>query len=138
MLSHPLALLGLSDGGAHVGTVCDASFPTFMLTHWAKERTRGRFSVEHVVKMLTGDTSRYIGLSDRGNVALGQRADLNVIDFDHLRLLRPELIQDLPAGGKRLLQRAEGYRATIVAGQTVVENGTLTGNKPGRLARIGA
>lgn len=136
MLSHPLALLGLSDGGAHVGTVCDASFPTFMLTHWARDRAK-RFSLEHVVKMLTHDTSRYIGLRDRGTIAVGQRADLNVIDFDALTLLRPELVKDLPAGGKRLVQRAIGYRATIVAGQTIVENGALTGAKPGRVARLG-
>jgi N-acyl-D-aspartate/D-glutamate deacylase len=137
MLSHPLALLGLSDGGAHVGTVCDASFPTFMLTHWARDRKRGRFSVEHVVKMLTHDTSRYIGLADRGTIAIGQRADLNVIDAEKLRLLRPELVSDLPAGGKRLLQRAVGYRATIVAGRPIVIDGALTGEMPGRVARIG-
>ena len=136
MLGHPLALLGLSDGGAHVGTVCDASFPTFMLTHWAKSRERGRFSVEQVVKMLTHDTSRYIGLTDRGTIALGQRADLNVIDLEALRLLRPALVADLPAGGKRLLQRAEGYRATLVAGRSIIENGSFTGETPGRLARI--
>jgi N-acyl-D-aspartate/D-glutamate deacylase len=137
MLAHPLALLGLSDGGAHVGTVCDASFPTFMLTHWARDRARARFSVEHVVKMLTHDTSRYIGLTDRGTVAPGQRADLNVIDMAALRLLRPELVSDLPAGGKRLLQRAEGYRATMVLGKIVTENGILTGQTPGHVARIG-
>ena len=136
MLSHPLALLGLSDGGAHVGTVCDASFPTFMLTHWARDRAK-RFSLEHVVKMLTHDTSRYIGLKDRGTIAVGQRADLNVIDFDKLTLLRPELVKDLPAGGKRLVQRADGYRATIVAGEAIVEGGHLTGAKPGRVARLG-
>jgi N-acyl-D-aspartate/D-glutamate deacylase len=137
MLSHPLALPGLSDGGAHVGTVCDASFPTFMLTHWARDRKRGRFSLEHVVKMLTHDTSRYIGLTDRGTIAVGQRADLNVIDHAKLRLRRPELVADLPAGGKRLLQRAEGYRATLVAGKPIVLDGVLTGERPGRVARIG-
>jgi len=137
MLSHPLALPGLSDGGAHVGTVCDASFPTFMLTHWARDRQRGRFSLEHVVKMMTHDTSRYIGLTDRGTIALGQRADLNVIDHAKLRLRRPELVADLPAGGKRLLQRAEGYRATIVAGKPIVEGGVLTGEMPGHVARVG-
>ncbi|MDF2694009.1 MAG: D-aminoacylase, partial [Labilithrix sp.] len=137
MLGHRLALLGLSDGGAHVGTVCDASFPTFMLTHWAKNRERGRFTVEQVVKMLTHDTSRYIGLHDRGTIALGQRADLNVIDHDALRLLRPALVADLPTGGKRLLQRAEGYRATLVAGRPILERGAFTGELPGRLARIG-
>jgi len=138
MLSHPLALPGLSDGGAHVGTVCDASFPTFMLTHWARDRERGRFPLERVVKMLTHDTSRYIGLTDRGTVAPGQRADLNVIDHAALALRRPELVADLPAGGKRLLQRADGYRATIVLGQPVLVDGVLTGERPGRVARIRA
>ena len=137
MLSHPLALPGLSDGGAHVGTVCDASFPTFMLTHWARDRKRNRFSLEHVVKMMTHDTSRYIGLTDRGTIAVGQRADLNVIDHERLRLRRPELVADLPAGGKRLLQRADGYRATLVAGKPIVLDGVLTGERPGRVARIG-
>jgi N-acyl-D-aspartate/D-glutamate deacylase len=136
MLGHPLALLGLSDGGAHVGTVCDASFPTFMLTHWARDRAQGRFPVEQVVKMLTHDTSRYIGLEDRGTIAPGQRADLNVIDLDRLRLLRPQLVADLPAGGKRLLQRAEGYRATLVNGEVISRDGTLTGRLPGHVARI--
>jgi N-acyl-D-aspartate/D-glutamate deacylase len=137
MLAHPLALPGLSDGGAHVGTVCDASFPTYMLMHWARDRKRGGFSLEHVVKMLTHDTSRYIGLHDRGTIAVGQRADLNVIDFENLALLRPRLVADLPAGGKRLLQDARGYRATFVLGQKTLEDGVLTGKRPGRLARIG-
>jgi N-acyl-D-aspartate/D-glutamate deacylase len=137
MLSHPLALLGLSDGGAHVGTVCDASFPTFMLTHWARDRKRAHYKLEQVVKMLTHDTSRYIGLGDRGTIAPGQRGDLNVIDFDKLRLLRPELVTDLPAGGKRLLQHAEGYRATIVRGTPIALGGALTGETPGRLSRAG-
>ncbi|MBX3186217.1 MAG: amidohydrolase family protein [Labilithrix sp.] len=137
MLGHPLALLGLSDGGAHVGTVCDASFPTFMLTHWARDRARGRFSLEEVVKMLTHDTSRYIGLRDRGVLAPGMRADVNVIDVDRLRLTRPALVADLPAGGKRLVQRAEGYRATLVLGEPTLENGAFTGARPGRLARVG-
>lgn len=136
MLSHPLALPGLSDGGAHVGTVCDASFPTFMLSHWARDRKHGRIPLEKVVKMLTHDTSRYIGLRDRGTVAPGQRADLNVIDFDRLRLRRPALVADLPAGGKRLIQHAEGYRATLVAGVPITEGGALTGATPGRLARV--
>lgn len=137
MLAHPLALPGLSDGGAHVGTVCDASFPTYMLMHWARDRKRGNFSLEHVVKMLTHDTSRFIGLHDRGTIAVGQRADLNVIDYDNLALLRPRLVADLPAGGKRLLQDARGYRATFVLGQKTLEDGALTGKRPGRLARIG-
>jgi N-acyl-D-aspartate/D-glutamate deacylase len=137
MLAHPLALPGLSDGGAHVGTVCDASFPTFMLTHWARDRKTGKLPLERVVQMLTHDTSRYIGLHDRGTVAVGQRADLNVIDFEKLALTRPRLVADLPAGGKRLLQDAMGYRATFVKGQATLRDGQLTGTRPGRLARIG-
>ena len=138
MLAHPLALAGLSDGGAHVGTVCDASFPTFMLTHWARDRARGRLPLERVVKMLAHDTARHVGFADRGTLAPGQKADLNVIDFDRLRLTRPALVADLPAGGKRLLQRAEGYLATIVNGEHVVEHGALTGARPGRLVRLGS
>jgi N-acyl-D-aspartate/D-glutamate deacylase len=136
MLGHPLTLAGLSDGGAHVGTVCDASFPTFMLTHWARDRARGRLPLERVVKMLAHDTARYMGFDDRGTVAVGQKGDLNVIDFDRLRLTRPSLVADLPAGGKRLVQRAEGYLATIVAGEVVVDRGSLTGARPGRLVRL--
>ncbi|MFO0660610.1 MAG: amidohydrolase family protein [Polyangiaceae bacterium] len=138
MLEHPLALPGLSDGGAHVGTVCDASFPTFMLTHWTRDRARGRLPLERVVKMMSHDTARYIGLRDRGLIAVGQRADLNVIEHDKLRLTRPRLVGDLPAGGKRLLQDAIGYRATLVKGQVIAEQGVLTGVRPGRLVRAGA
>ncbi|MCA9621789.1 MAG: amidohydrolase family protein [Myxococcales bacterium] len=136
MLTHPLSMPGLSDGGAHVGTVCDASFPSFLLSHWGRDRERGRLSVEQIVKMQAHDTSRYIGLRDRGTLAPGQRADLNVIDFDGLRLLRPRLVADLPAGGKRLLQDAEGYEATFVKGVQIVDKGKLTGQRPGRLARV--
>ncbi|MEO7091793.1 MAG: amidohydrolase family protein [Polyangiales bacterium] len=136
MLAHPLSLPGLSDGGAHVGTVCDASFPTFMLSHWARDRARGKLPLERVVKMLAHDTARYMGFSDRGTIAVGQKADLNIIDFERLRLTRPALVADLPAGGKRLLQRAEGYLATLVNGEVVVDRGTLTGARPGRLVRL--
>ena len=137
MLSHPRALPGLSDGGAHVGTICDASFPTFMLTHWARDRQRGRFEVERVVKMMTHDTSRHIGLADRGLIAAGMRADLNVIDFQRLTLRKPRIVDDLPAGGKRMLQHAEGYLATVIGGQVTLENDRLTGARPGRLIRMG-
>lgn len=137
MLHHPLALPGLSDGGAHVGTICDASFPTFMLTHWARDRKTGGFELEQVIRMLCQDTSRFIGLKDRGNIAVGQRADINVIDFENLRLTRPRLVADLPAGGKRLLQDAEGYRLTLVNGQVTARDGKLTGALPGRLVRAG-
>ena len=136
MLSHPQALPGLSDGGAHVGTICDASFPTTMLCHWARDREEG-LPLEHVVKMMSHDTARYIGLTDRGTVEVGAKADVNVIAFDDLQLHRPAIHADLPAGGKRLLQRASGYRATIVSGEIILENDTLTGARPGRLVRMG-
>jgi len=136
MLAHPLALPGLSDGGAHVGTVCDASFPTFLMTHWARDREK-RFALEKMVKMQAHDTSRFVGLTDRGTIEVGMKADLNVIDFDHLRLLHPKMQRDLPAGGQRLMQRAEGYVATIASGVVIAEGGRLTGARPGRLVRAG-
>ncbi|PKN57299.1 MAG: amidohydrolase [Deltaproteobacteria bacterium HGW-Deltaproteobacteria-14] len=138
MLTHPLALSGLSDGGAHVGTICDASFPTYMLTHWARDRHRGpQLGLEQVVEMLTRRNAAWVGMRDRGIVAPGMKADLNVIDFDRLRLRRPRLVADLPAGGKRLLQDAEGYRATIVSGEVITVDGQLTQGRPGRLVRVG-
>jgi N-acyl-D-aspartate/D-glutamate deacylase len=136
MLTHPLALAGLSDGGAHVGTVCDASFPSYMLLHWARDRGHGRIPLEKVVRMLTAENARYMGFHDRGTIAVGKKADLNVIDHARLRLRRPGLVRDLPAGGKRLLQRAEGYRATIVSGAIVIEDDMLTAARPGRLVRL--
>ncbi|MBX3250393.1 MAG: amidohydrolase family protein [Myxococcales bacterium] len=136
MLAHPLALPGLSDGGAHVGTVCDASFPTFLLTHWARDRAKG-LPLEKIVKMQAHDTARFIGLKDRGAIAVGQRADLNVIDFGHLRLLHPGMQRDLPGGGQRLMQRAEGYVATFAGGALIADRGALTGARPGRLVRAG-
>ena len=138
MLTHPQALSGLSDGGAHVGTICDASFPTYMLTHWARDRHRGpKLALEQVVEMLTRRNAAWVGMHDRGVVAPGMKADLNVIDFDRLRLRRPRLVADLPAGGKRLLQDAEGYRATIVSGEVITVDGQLTDRRPGRLVRVG-
>jgi len=136
MLRHPLALPGLSDGGAHVGTVCDASFPTYLLLHWGRDRAEGKLPLERLVQMQTHDTATHVGLTDRGSVELGKRADLNVIDFPGLRLLPPGMQADLPAGGHRLVQRAQGYRATFVAGVKVSEDGELTGARPGRLARL--
>ena len=137
MMEHPLALPGLSDGGAHVGTICDASFPTFYLSYWARDRARGRWSVERAVKFLSADTAGFLGMNDRGRVAVGLKADLNVIDHAALRLHRPRLVADLPAGGRRLLQDAEGYRATIVSGKVIVTDGAFTGERPGRLVRAG-
>ncbi|HEY4059401.1 MAG TPA: amidohydrolase family protein, partial [Kofleriaceae bacterium] len=136
MMMHPRALPGLSDGGAHVGTVCDASMPTFLLTHWARDRKNG-IPLERVVQMQAHDTARFIGLTDRGTIEVGMRADLNVVDLEKLTLRRPVMQRDLPAGGRRLVQRADGYRATLVAGQIIVEGGELTGARPGQLVRMG-
>ncbi len=136
MMRHPLAVMGLSDGGAHVGTVCDASFPTYLLSYWTRDRTRGpRLGLTQAVKMLTADPADYIGFSDRGRIRPGLKADLNVIDMARLRLHSPRMVQDLPAGGQRLLQDAEGYRATIVSGEAVVRNDEITSARPGRLVR---
>lgn len=136
MLSSKATIPGLSDGGAHVGMICDGSFPTSMLTHWTRDRSRGpKFSLEWTVKRQTADTAHWIGLHDRGLIAPGYRADLNVIDYDNLTLHRPVILRDLPANGRRLMQRASGYTATIVAGQTIYRNGDPTGAKPGRLVR---
>jgi len=137
MLAHPLALPGLSDGGAHVGTIIDASFPTYLLSHWGRDRARDRFEVERLVKMQAFDTARFIGLDDRGAIAPGQKADLNIIDFDRLAVEHPRMVRDLPGGGQRLMQGATGYLATLNAGQVVAENGRLTGSRPGRLVRAG-
>jgi N-acyl-D-aspartate/D-glutamate deacylase len=138
MLRHPLALLGLADGGAHVGTICDASFPTFLLTHWARDRAEGRISVERAVQMLSSDIASWLGLADRGTLEVGKRADLNVLDHHELSLLPPRLVRDLPAGGQRLLQEARGYRATVVRGEVVREGGQTTSARPGRVVRVRA
>ena len=142
MMMHPRAIMGLGDGGAHVGTVCDASMPTFLLTHWARDRERLRgegagIPLERVVQMQARDTARFIGLRDRGTLEVGMRADVNVVDLERLSLLRPEMRNDLPAGGRRLFQRAEGYRATMVGGTIIAENDALVGTRPGRLVRMG-
>lgn len=136
MLVHPLALPGLGDGGAHVGTVCDASMPTFLLAHWARDRARG-IPLERVVQMQAHDTARFIGLRDRGTLEVGMRADVNVVELARVALPRPVMQRDLPAGGKRLVQRAEGYLATLVAGIPITERGELTGARPGHLVRMG-
>ncbi|HET6793566.1 MAG TPA: amidohydrolase family protein [Acidimicrobiales bacterium] len=135
MLSDPHTVPGLSDGGAHVGTICDGSFPTSLLTLWARDRSHGRIDPAFLVQRQCRDTARAVGLLDRGVVAPGYRADLNVIDFDGLRLRRPEIVHDLPAGGRRLVQRAEGYLHTFVAGTETYAAGEWTGATPGRLVR---
>ncbi len=136
MLTHPSAISALSDGGAHVRMICDASIPTYMLTHWARDRARGpRISVEEAVRLQTSATAEVIGLDDRGIIEPGRRADINVIDFDRLRLNFPHSVADLPAGGSRLLQSADGYVATVVAGEITRRDGVDTGARPGRLVR---
>ncbi len=136
MLLHPRGLLGLSDGGAHTGTICDGSMPTFMLTHWTRDRSRGaRLPLEYVVKKQTHDTARLYGMSDRGTVEPGALADFNLIDYEGLTLGVPFVTADLPAGGRRLLQRAAGYAATIKKGAVTFEDGEPTGELPGRLLR---
>ncbi|MBM3489935.1 MAG: amidohydrolase family protein [Alphaproteobacteria bacterium] len=136
MMAHPNTLLGLSDGGAHCGLICDASTPTFMLTHWARDRRRGpKLALEEAVRQQTSGTAALYGLGDRGVLAPGKKADLNLIDLAGLILRAPEMVRDLPAGGRRLVQRAEGYAATVVAGEVTFENGQATGALPGRLVR---
>ena len=135
-LTHPTAVSGLADGGAHCGFICDASVPTTMISHWTRDRSRGeQLPLEWVVKKQTSDTAALFGLGDRGTIEVGKRADLNLIDHDALQLETPELVYDLPAGGRRLLQRARGYRATIVAGEVTRRDGVDTGARPGRLVR---
>jgi N-acyl-D-amino-acid deacylase len=136
MLLHPRSVSGLADGGAHCGVICDASMPTFMLTHWVRDRSRGeRLPLEWVVRKQTHDTARLYGMQDRGTIEPGMIADLNLIDFDRLQLLPPEVVSDLPAGGKRLVQRAVGYVATIKSGITTWVDGVDTGARPGSLVR---
>lgn len=131
-LRHPNAVVGLSDGGAHVGFISDGSFPTFLLTHWGK---REGIPLPELIRRQTSDTARAAGLTDRGVLAPGMKADLNVIDPDSLALEAPRMVADLPAGGRRLLQRARGYRATVVAGAVTYRDGEATGALPGRLVR---
>ena len=140
MMRHPKALPGLSDGGAHVGTICDASFPTYLLSHWARDRIgSGKEGIElsRAVQMLTADGADYLALPDRGRITAGLRADINIIDYDGLELGVPVMIKDLPAGGQRLIQPVKGYTATFVAGQQVIENDKVTAARPGRLVRGG-
>jgi N-acyl-D-aspartate/D-glutamate deacylase len=138
MMRHAHTVLGLGDGGAHLGTICDASFSTHLLTHWTRDRTRGeRLPLETAVQWHTRDTAAAVGLHDRGVLAPGYKADLNVIDYDALRLKPPRMVHDLPAGGRRLMQEAEGYRAAIVSGQVTYRDGAPTDALPGRLVRGG-
>jgi N-acyl-D-aspartate/D-glutamate deacylase len=133
---NPNTVCGIADGGAHVGLICDSGSPTSLLTHWCRDRTRGpHLPLEFLVHKQTAATARTYGLHDRGVIAPGYRADLNVIDFEHLRLERPIVVYDLPAGGKRIVQRSIGYRHTFVHGTEVRQNDEDTGERPGRLLR---
>ena len=136
MLTHPAGVLGLSDGGAHCGMICDASYPTYLLTHWARDRHRGdKLPLEYVVRKQCRDTAQLFGLTDRGVIEVGKKADINVIDMAALTLQPARMAYDLPAGGRRLLQGASGYVATIVSGTVTRRNGADTGARPGRLVR---
>jgi len=138
MMANPNTVPGLSDGGAHVGMICDGSFPTTLLTLWTRDRTRGpKFDLAHIVRQQSRDTARTVGLYDRGVIAPGYRADLNVIDYEGLTLHAPQVVYDLPTGGRRLVQKASGYKATIVAGEITYRDGEPTGALPGRLLRGG-
>ncbi|HOA94006.1 MAG TPA: amidohydrolase family protein, partial [Quisquiliibacterium sp.] len=123
------------DGGAHVAAICDASFTTSLLAHWGRDRAHGRLELPLLVNLLTARNAQAVGMGDRGVIAPGYKADLNVIDMSRLQVERPRLSFDLPAGGRRFLQDAQGYEATIVSGQLVYRNGEPTGNLPGRLVR---
>lgn len=136
LMLHPTTVLGLSDGGAHCGLICDASMPTYLLTHWVRDRHRGdRIPLETAVHLQTARTASIYGFEDRGSIEIGKRADINVIDLDGLRLYEPEMVHDLPAQGRRLVQRVDGYRATFVAGVQTFADGVPTGERPGRLVR---
>jgi N-acyl-D-aspartate/D-glutamate deacylase len=136
MLTHPDSVTGLSDAGAHVNFICDCSMPTFHLTHWVRDRSRGpRLPLERVVHKLTKNNADLYGMTDRGSVEVGKRADINVIDFDNLTIHAPFVRHDLPAGGSRILQPSTGYAATLVNGVVVRLNDEDTGERPGRLVR---
>ncbi|MDA0822257.1 MAG: amidohydrolase family protein [Proteobacteria bacterium] len=136
MMVHPSTVLGISDGGAHCGVICDASAPTYLLSHFVRDRDRGpRIALEHAVKMQTRDTAMLYGFKDRGLIAPGMRADINLINFEELALPAPEMVADLPASGKRLIQRASGYHATLLRGAVTFQHGEATGELPGRLIR---
>ena len=128
-------VLGLGDGGAHYGMICDASYSTYFLAHWARDRKSGRFEVPEAVRRLTSVPAGVAGLADRGRIAVGYKADLNVIDHAALRVHKPVITHDLPAGGRRLDQTADGYVATIVTGEVIAENGMPTDARPGKLVR---
>jgi len=136
MMLHPKSVFSLSDGGAHCGLIADASMPTFLLTHWVRDRERGeRIALEQIVASQTQETASFYGMQDRGVIAPGMKADINVIDFDALHIHAPEMVYDLPAEGRRLIQKVDGYRYTICSGEVIYEDGEPTGALPGKLVR---
>jgi N-acyl-D-aspartate/D-glutamate deacylase len=138
LMRHPNTVYGLADGGAHCGMISDASIPTFLLTHWGRDRTRGeRIPIEELVENQTRRTAECYGLLDRGVLEPGKKADINLIDFDNLHIHEPVLTYDLPADGKRFLQKIDGYRMTICSGQVIYKDGAPTGALPGKLIRGG-
>jgi N-acyl-D-aspartate/D-glutamate deacylase len=135
MLLHPTSAWGLGDGGAHCGTTCDASTPTFMFTHWARDRDHDRLPLEWVVRKMTKETASLYGLGDRGVLAPGMLGDCNLIDLEHLRLERPMMVHDLPGDARRFVQGSQGYVATVKRGRVVLRNGEDQGERPGQLLR---
>jgi N-acyl-D-aspartate/D-glutamate deacylase len=135
MMAHPDTLVGLGDGGAHYGMICDSSYPTFLMTHWTRDRAQGRIDLAQAIKSMSSDTAAAVGLLDRGILAPGYKADLNIIDYDGLCLHKPSVVQDLPGGGRRLNQTADGYVATVVNGAVIARGDKPTGALPGRLVR---
>ena len=137
MMTHPHTVLGLSDGGAHCGLICDVSMPTYLLTHWVNGRERGpRIGLEHAISLQTSRTAAAYGFTDRGVLRPGMRADINLINLEGMHLRAPEMVFDLPAGGRRLIQKADGYVATLLAGQVTMEHGEMTGTRSGGLVRL--
>ena len=135
MIAAPNTLIGLGDGGAHVGIMCDATATSYTLTHWTRDRGGSLFPVAWAIKRLAADNAAAIGLNDRGVLKVGMKADINILDYDNMRLRSPEVVYDLPAGGKRLVQRTDGFDATIVSGAVVYRHGEPTAALPGRLVR---
>ena len=136
MMEHPAAIFSLSDGGAHCGLICDASVPTFLLTHWVRDRARGeRIAIEKIVESQTSRTAHFYGMKDRGVLGPGMKADVNVVDFDRLHIHSPEMVYDLPAQGRRLVQKIDGYKYTVKSGEVTFEDGEPTGALPGALVR---
>ena len=136
MMMHPRSVFSLSDGGAHCGLIADASVPTYLLTHWVRDRSRGeRIDLETIVEQQTRNTARFYGFDDRGTLEPGMLADINVIDFEGLHIHPPTMVYDLPAGGNRLVQQIDGYSYTIKSGEVTFEEGQATGALPGTLLR---